>query len=53
MHPEIDEIGYHCRDYFVKQWDRFSGPALGVTSPTPRTCAAPGPGTRTPANATG
>lgn len=23
MHPEINEIGYHCRDYFVKQWDRF------------------------------
>ena len=22
-HPEILEIGYHCRDYFVKQWDRF------------------------------
>jgi len=21
--PLIDEIGYHCRDYFVKQWDRF------------------------------
>ena len=19
----IDEIGYHCRDYFVKQWERF------------------------------
>ena len=19
----IDEIGYHCRDYFVRQWDRF------------------------------
>lgn len=19
----IDEIGYHCRDYFVAQWDRF------------------------------
>ncbi len=19
----IDEIGYHCRDYFVKQWDKF------------------------------
>ncbi len=19
----IDEIGYHCRDYFVSQWDRF------------------------------
>lgn len=24
MHPHIDEIGYHCRDYFVKQWDRFA-----------------------------
>ncbi|MGW6130044.1 lactate racemase domain-containing protein [Cellulomonas sp. NPDC055163] len=24
MHPQILEIGYHCRDYFVKQWDRFS-----------------------------
>ena len=23
MHPEINEIGYHCRDYFVKQWDKF------------------------------
>ena len=22
-HPEITEIGYHCRDYFVTQWDRF------------------------------
>jgi nickel-dependent lactate racemase len=22
-HPLIREIGYHCRDYFVKQWDRF------------------------------
>jgi nickel-dependent lactate racemase len=22
-HPEINDIGYHCRDYFVKQWDRF------------------------------
>ena len=19
----IDEVGYHCRDYFLKQWDRF------------------------------
>jgi hypothetical protein len=19
----LDEIGYHCRDYFVAQWDRF------------------------------
>ena len=23
MHPEIEEIGYHCRDYFLGQWDRF------------------------------
>lgn len=23
MHPEIVSIGYHCRDYFLKQWDRF------------------------------
>jgi nickel-dependent lactate racemase len=22
-HPQIAEIGYHCRDYLVKQWDRF------------------------------
>src|SRR5207248_4602220 len=19
----IDEVGYHCRDYFLKQWERF------------------------------
>jgi nickel-dependent lactate racemase len=24
-HPAIQEIGYHCRDYFLKQWDRFKG----------------------------
>ena len=30
MHPEINEIGYHCRDYFVKQWDRFAGIPWGV-----------------------
>ncbi|MDT3439165.1 lactate racemase domain-containing protein [Pseudofrankia sp. BMG5.37] len=22
-HPEILDIGYHCRDYFMKQWDRY------------------------------
>lgn len=22
-HPQVQEIGYHCRDYFVEQWDRF------------------------------
>jgi nickel-dependent lactate racemase len=30
MHPEIEQIGYHCRDYFLKQWDRFSGHHWGV-----------------------
>ena len=30
MHPEIKEIGYHCRDYFVKQWDRFRIVPWGV-----------------------
>jgi nickel-dependent lactate racemase len=23
MHPAVEEVGYHCRDYFVGQWDRF------------------------------
>jgi hypothetical protein len=30
MHPEIDEIGYHCRDYFVHQWERFAHLHWGV-----------------------
>jgi nickel-dependent lactate racemase len=29
-HPQIHEVGYHCRDYFVKQWDRFSSVHWGV-----------------------
>jgi lactate racemase len=29
-HQEIAEIGYHCRDYFVKQWDRFKDVHWGV-----------------------
>ena len=29
-HHEIYEIGYHCRDYFVKQWDRFKDVHWGV-----------------------
>lgn len=29
-HPQIHEVGYHCRDYFVKQWDRFSHVHWGV-----------------------
>ncbi|HYI53724.1 MAG TPA: lactate racemase domain-containing protein, partial [Microlunatus sp.] len=23
MHPQIAEIGYHCRDYFLGQWEQF------------------------------
>jgi nickel-dependent lactate racemase len=26
----IDEVGYHCRDYFMKQWDRFKSYPGGV-----------------------
>ena len=26
----LDRIGYHVRDYFVKQWERFSGEPWGV-----------------------
>lgn len=22
-HPELEEIGYHCRAYFTEQWERF------------------------------
>lgn len=30
MHPEINDIGYHCRDYFLAQWDRFKDVHWGV-----------------------
>ncbi len=26
----IEEVGYHCRDYFLKQWARFSAKPWGV-----------------------
>jgi hypothetical protein len=26
----IEQIGYHCRDYFLKQWDRFKDYPWGV-----------------------
>ncbi len=29
MHPHISEIGYHNRDYFLGQWDRFSSQPWG------------------------
>ena len=28
----IDQIGYHTRDYFLKQWDRFKNFPRGVTA---------------------
>jgi nickel-dependent lactate racemase len=28
--PLIEQIGYHCRDYFLKQWDRFKHVPWGV-----------------------
>jgi nickel-dependent lactate racemase len=26
----IDEVGYHCKDYFLKQWDRFQHVPGGI-----------------------
>src|SRR5437764_2508120 len=26
----IEEIGYHCRDYFLKRWDKFKHVPWGV-----------------------
>jgi lactate racemase len=28
--PHIEQIGYHCRDYFLKQWEKFSSVPRGV-----------------------
>lgn len=30
MHPEIEEIGYHCRDFFLQQWERYRQLHWGV-----------------------
>lgn len=30
QHPEILDVGYHCIEYFTKQWDRFAGVPKGV-----------------------
>jgi nickel-dependent lactate racemase len=24
QHPDVERVGYHCLDYFLGQWDRFS-----------------------------
>ena len=29
MHPRIGEIGYHCRDFILAQWDRYRGVPAG------------------------
>jgi nickel-dependent lactate racemase len=29
-HKEIEDVGYHCRDFFVKQWDRYKGVPWGT-----------------------
>ncbi len=29
MHPRLVEIGYHCRDFFLAQWDRYCDVPLG------------------------
>jgi hypothetical protein len=26
----IEQVGYHCKDYFLEQWDRFRDVPLGV-----------------------
>ena len=46
----LDEIGYHVRDYFVKQWDRFKRfpGASWPTAPTSRASAATRTGVETP-----
>lgn len=49
-HPEIYDIGYHCIEYFTRQWDRFSHVPKGGLRRTPRTCAAPGRTTPRPAS---
>ena len=29
-HPEIEEIGYHCRDWFTRHWERYRDLPWGV-----------------------
>ena len=33
MHPQITEIGYHNRDYFLGQWVRFADVPWGDLAP--------------------
>jgi nickel-dependent lactate racemase len=36
----LDEIGYHVRDYFLKQWDRFKDCPWGVLAHSTHLCGA-------------
>jgi hypothetical protein len=29
MHPDLVELGYHCRDFFLAHWDRYRDHARG------------------------
>src|ERR1700687_919 len=48
----INEIGYHCRDYFLKQWDRFKHYPGGVLAHSTHVkglgCYDPATGIETP-----
>ena len=44
MHPRLSEIGYHCRDYFLAQWDRYRGVPWASWRTRPIS-SAPGPTT--------
>ena len=46
----IDEIGYHCRDYFLKQWERFEKRARRHPGALDARARASGPTTRRPAS---
>lgn len=52
MHPDIDELGYHCRDYFLAQWNRFEGHPRGEIAHSTHLYGAgtydPNTGTETP-----
>jgi nickel-dependent lactate racemase len=34
----LDEIGYHCRDFFLKQWDRYQHYPWGVVAHSTHVC---------------
>ena len=53
MHPHISEIGYHNRDYFLGQWERFTRPALGRSGALHPPARRRAPGARRTASATG